>query len=260
MPVSALELKTILDEKDGIFENTEADMPRFIELEENFNSELRKIRGFSSSNVIGTDIPPQGIINKIKDISFDIDPISINQLKLNIEGLKANITLSHLGVFYGLTPNTNNLILIMQGVGLDGSDDGAKLHERPTQVASTQFSTSNLLARPNSNSAARNHFKETFKFVHGRDNFIFGAYIKFQPFLDKLSQLEAEGCNRLKITFGFLAPIGGSSNPLDLNCFHLIFKGLKPDNLTPSAKIFSTFDNLPGYSGPKPSCPPFGDT
>lgn len=259
MPISASTLKAILDQKDGIFENTEADMPRFVELQTNFNTELERIRGFSSSNVIGTEVPSAGIINRIRNISFAINPIEIGQLKANIEALRSNPSLSHLGVFYGLTPNTNNLILVMQGVGLDGSDDGIRLHEKPTQIASGQFSNVDLSARQVSNIAARNHFKETFKFVHGKDNFIFGAYIKFQPFLDKLSQLEADDCIKLKITFGYLAPVVGSTNPLNLNCFHLIFQGLRPDNVTHSDRIFSTFDNLPGYSGPKPSCPPFGE-
>jgi hypothetical protein len=141
------------------------------------------------------------------------------------------------------------MCLLVSGVKLNG--DGSV-----NPVSTNRFSLPSNAGDGNGKSG---FFKSTFTGLHGTDNFISGAYIKIPVFLQRLTDFENDNCNRLQISFWFMSPVPdpGRTVPNNLNCFHLIFHGMKSNDAL-SAKIFSTYDNEPGYSGPKPSTPPFG--
>ncbi|AUD03683.1 hypothetical protein [Spirosoma pollinicola] len=258
------DLKVILDTKVGIFDVPVDGSPRFTNLETAFASEKQRI---DNVRMPAAPAPEQPVVNEMapqKAISFTIAPLPITTLVESINALRdeplptGQPKLTHLGIFYGLTPDTNQIVLVMRGVFLDGSDDGEKLHLTPSVMSTKQFTSLNLTPSKKSQLALLNQFEQSFRSIHGEDNFITGAYMQFDPLLKALSDLDKEHCPLLSIRFGFMERVENSNSPFNRNCFHLIFRGLHADGQTPSVKQFSTFDDEPGYSGPKPSTPPFG--
>ncbi|GAB3038086.1 hypothetical protein [Spirosoma pulveris] len=266
MPFSPQALLTILETKDGIFEKKELSPEQNViplsSLEEAFEREKTRIRNFSRRDVAESQTIDNGQIAKIRDISFDLNPIPIDTFKDNlIELQNESPALTHLAIYYGLTP-AQEMILIMQGVQLDGSEGGTKLDKKPLLATRSQFTSANLSMTTTSCQGARQLFKSIFGFIHGRGKFIWGAYMRINVLLAILAELKEEGCMNVQTTLAYLepAPEPTTGNQADLKCFHLVFRGVKPDGLTKSAKVYSTYDQVEGYSGPKPSCPPFGET
>lgn len=266
MAFTPQQLLTILDTKEGIFEKKELDPKKNIipldSLEHAFGLEQTRIRQFSRKALSEAPKISNGQISKIRDVSFDLNPVPIKGLEDNLTALQQELpTMTHLAVYYGLTLDSQ-MVLVMQGVQLDGSEEGAKLREKPLLATRSQFTTANPALTMASNKEARQLFKTTFGFIHGKNKFVTGTYIRVGALLEKLADLKQEDGTHLQTTLAFLEPAPDplTDNQNDLKCFHLVFRGLKADGLTLSGRVYSTYDHEEGYSGPKPSCPPFGET
>jgi hypothetical protein len=261
-PAEIALMLNIFTNKDGIFRKTTSiDLKNLTDL---FDEEVKRLSQFTvDRDMDKTTTLTSGRLQQIRSISA-IDTFTINPVPIRGPGsLEAFIdtldpSFSHLGIYYGFDLNTRKMVLVMQGISLDGSGDGSKLANRllDNQVSKTQITTSDLTPRPRDFTLIR-QFKELFGHIHGKENFVWGAYMKLKPFKQVLAEFSAEGCDRIKITFGFQKTLAVRISTLDRNCFHLIFRGVKPDG-TASTSTFSTFDGEPGYVAPKPSCPPFG--
>ena len=237
-PQEIADLQQLLNTKDGIFQNVSTNAG-FIALNTSFETERNRIHSLG------------------RNISFSIPPLSIPDLLLGIDQIvqEPNGSLfTHLEFLYGLeqssgtSPATIQMSLTMTGVKLNANNatsnpvsthrfvfPGAAVNEERIQLFNNVFST-----------------------LHSQ-NFIKGAYIKITAFRQQLNNFLTQNCNRLQITFGFMKPVPagpGISIANNRNCFHLIFRGVRSDGSL-SADTFSTFDNEAGYSGPKPSTPPF---
>ncbi len=198
--------------------------------------------------------------------SFDINPIKIESFQQNILQFQSlqladNQSISHLLFFYGLETSSGNnqLTLVIKGVKLDDSAM-ANLTKKPRHVSPTEFSNINLLPsehsdRINENKNSRKQFIDFFEMLYRHKKIVHGAYIRVHDFLEALQALENEGCDELKITFGFLKGMTAK----DWNCFHMIFRGINSASAdTLSQSIFSTFDGDTAFSAVKVGTPPFG--
>jgi len=260
---------TIFNNKDGIWPFLKPEQPEEIKkpdladlknLTDQFDEEITRISQLSIDRNMdrATNLTPIRLqqIRSISQDTFTIQPVSIDSLQSFINSLDPSF--SHLGIYYGFDLTIRKMVLVMQGIRLDGSDNGSRLANKllENQVSSTQITTMDLTPRPRDFTLVR-QFRELFGHIHGKGNFVWGAYMKRARLLEVLAEFEAEQCNKVKITFGFQKTLAVRISTLDRTCFHLIFKGEKRDG-TASAKTFSTFDGEPGYVAPKPSCPPFG--
>lgn len=188
--------------------------------------------------------------------SFNIDLIKIDDLKSSINQFLAKQTFSHLGIFYGLEAidTEHQIHLIIKGVNLDDSEM-ANLKKKP-HYTSFDFSNFNIMSTgSDTQKSLKSHFRNTFRPLFNNKKIVYGAYISVGDFLDALKVFENEGCDVLKTTFGFMKAI----NFKDWNCFHLIFRGVNSSTNTQSTSIFCTHDGEKGYSGIKPSTPPFSE-
>ncbi len=165
--------------------------------------------------------------------------------------------LSHISVYFGLknafsSDMPNKLILIMGGVTLNNSnvfEGPSKMQQHPQR-----FSTDRLRLNTDNNNVEKNtNFRNKPHLPLkplGVDKLVPGFYVKISTFLDVLRKIG--GDNRLDISFGFMPSQAADS--VDWNCIHLIFRKSNTSTI-----LFSTYDGEPGYSGPKPGCPPLGE-
>jgi hypothetical protein len=232
-------LREILREKDGIFPITQ--------------DKLTNVEKMLATEATRTNTTFKTVILPISEVKNNISQF-INQ---ESGGRK----LTHLGVFYGLETigNKHNFDLSMWGVRLDHSAT-ANLQDKPLRVSPHVFSGKNASLDNNIETKAqlnkmRSHFKETFKPLYDNHLIIFGTYMRLEKVLDDLIILENQGCDKLRITYGFMKAV----SPNDYNCFHLIFRGVNSETNTLSTSIFSTFDGMDSQNEPKLSCPPFGE-
>lgn len=234
------EVEKIFKEKFGIFENT-TNQAGIAKLDADFKKERERF----------------------DEMSFDIPPIRIQEFRNQVKDLeKTHPTMSHLSIFYGLDGNgrSASMKLIFRGMHLSDNFDIVLFDEaRPSSRMSLMSS--------NRNSAGRqlNNFRNKFDGIHGEGKYINGCYLKLDGdtggdtgigLYNLLDILEGAGSDIMDIRFGFMNPEGFTSDVVDvgLTCFHMIFSGR---NSNDASRIFSTFDNDSGYSGPKPACPPF---
>ncbi|SOD81928.1 hypothetical protein [Spirosoma fluviale] len=257
----ALMLKIFTD-KDGLFRKTDSIDLR--PLTNAFDEEVNRLSQFSvDRNKDTSSILTPTRLQQIRSISaedtFTIKPIPIRglrSLQAFIDSLDPSLT--HLGIYYGFDLSSKKMVLVMQGIRLDGGGDGSRLSERlsENQVSKNQMTTTDLTPQPRDFTLVR-QFRGLFIHIYGKGNFVWGAYMKLKALKKALTEFSDEGCDRVKITFGFQKTLAVRISTLDRNCFHLIFTGIRPDG-TVSSSTFSTFDGEPGYVAPKPSCPPFG--
>ncbi|GAB4025536.1 hypothetical protein [Spirosoma gilvum] len=258
-PAEIAVLLDIFNNKDGIFRKTDSiDLNHLTNL---FDEEVNRLRQFTNDSNLdrATTLTPSRL-QLIRSLSavdtFTIAPVPISSIRAFIDAL--NPSLNYLAIYYGFDLSTQKIVLVMQGIRLDGSGDGRRLANKllEDQVSETQITTTDLTPQPRDFTLVR-QFRELFRPIHGKENFVWGAYMKLNALRRVLSEFNDEDCDQVKITFGFQKTLAVRISTLDRNCFHLIFRGVKPDG-TLSTNIFSTFDGEPGYVAPKPSCPPFG--
>ena len=188
----------------------------------------------------------------------------ISDFKDRIKTLEEkNPGMTHLSIFYGLDREMN-LRLILCGLKID------LIGNFETFIEMDDFSGPSLMCNdPTQASEMRKRFKDTFDIIYELpDTYIRGTYIRVKQGDYKegtntihsvLDTLEMEGSDSLNIAFGFMDPGKGARIQKEgFACFHMIFTGRNSNDVSFRSKsTFSTFDNDPGYSGPKPSCPPF---
>lgn len=200
--------------------------------------------------------------NKLPATAPNTDRIRISKMVENIGQYPADFT--HLSISLANNQLTDSaeqvrLHLVMIGTKLNVADD-VDVNNPILQISPTQFS--NLNANPmlaseiaTDHRRFRRRFKNRFRMQFANQKIVHGMYIKLAALRAMLTELSAEQMTHLRISFGFMEAI----TPDDWNCIHVIFRGFNPDTNVTSTNTWSTFDGIPGYSGPKPGCPPFDE-
>lgn len=201
--------------------------------------------------------------------SFNISNWNIGVLKTAIEYFKEhqlanNQTASHVGVFYGLDSSEagHQINLVVKGVKLDDSPD-ADLSKKinPAHYCDSEFSSKDTMLREDAETKEthkniRDNYIEFFRPAFKNKKILQGGYLRLGELFNTLTTFEQEGCDELRITFG----LNKAKFIWDWNCFHLIFRGVNSLTDQLSTNIFSTFNHIEkGFSGFKPSTPPFGN-
>jgi hypothetical protein len=224
---------------------------------------LRESPGlFKSTPEILTSLQSQqaDFRTKFPDVDSTTESIRIADLRNNIQDYPSDFT--HLSFSLAInqspgSPGNTHLHLVLIGAKLNMAAD-ADLTQPPLQISSTQFS--NLNPTPTAGIAInhrrfRKRFQNRFRVLFSNQKIVHGLYIRLSTLSEMLTEFSNEMLTHINISFGFMKAVDED----DWNCFHLIFQGFNPENNTQSTNTYSTFDGVPGYSGPKPGCPPFNE-
>lgn len=197
---------------------------------------------------------------KFPNVDSTTESIKIADLRNNIQQYPSDFTHLSFSLAISQSPGSLGQIhlhLVLIGVKLNMAAD-ADLTLPPLQISATQFS--NLNPTPTAGMSInhrrfRKRFQNRFKVLFSNQKIVHGLYIRLSTLSQMLTEFSNEMLTQIHISFGFMKAVDDD----DWNCFHLIFEGFNPEANTQSTNTYSTFDGIPGYSGPKPGCPPFNE-
>lgn len=269
-----INLKGILAESNGIYNNTTAPSPNPNDFTESERLTLQP-ELFTQLEIL--HFLESGFVMEAmrRGVNPDNFPITLQISELKSRILSYGTEFNHLGIFFGLdtTPGTLPTVnLIMNGVKLDDSPTATIESVRIGPGSPHEFSNLNRTpttgmadTRIAMHSMMMNRFKSNFSrplppspLSGPPQDIINAAFIRLRPrpsdadprldIIRVLNKLESEGSSQVRISIGFYK----QQDPSIPNCMHVIFRGDATGSST-----FSTWDGK-GYSGPKPSCPPIG--